>query len=184
MRKIFSVIIHFIPLYKFLWALYCNGIAMVALKSVSEVLLVTISHFRQNRQGCRVRKIVFSTPHRCPHKFRGKSFCHPCLFTPFWALFRKILYIFIVCFGSYQVDIRLFFDKILTKNSPCQYVTRSFFFRFPAPFCGTAPTKIFAFWAMILRRSPHLDEVSYGFSVHVLVCAEVEPRSKPWLNML
>lgn len=140
--------------------------------------------FQTKQTGLPCPQDSFSTPHHCPHKFSVKFFCHPCLFTPFWALFRKILYIFIVCFGSYQVDIRLFFDKILTKNSPCQYVTRSFFFRFPAPFCGTAPTKIFAFWAMILRRSPHPDEVSYGFSVHVLVCAEVEPRSKPWLNML
>ena len=140
--------------------------------------------FQTKQTGLPCPQDSFSTPHRCPHKFRVKFFCHPCLFTPFWALFRKILYIFIVCFGSYQVDIKLFFDKILTKNNPCQYVTRSFFFRFPAPFCGTAPTKIFAFWAMILRRSPHPDEVSYGFSVHVLVCAKVEPRSKPWLNML
>ena len=183
MRKIFSVIIHFIPLYKFLWAVYCNGIAMVALKSVSEVLLVTISHFRQNRQGCRVRKIVFPL-HTAVHTNSGANLSailvYSLLFGPCFVKF----YIFLLCaLGRIRLTSS-FFDKILTKNSPCQYVTRSFFFRFPAPFCGTAPTKIFAFWAMILRRPPHPDEVSYGFSVHVLVCAEVEPRSKPWLNML
>lgn len=82
--------------------------------------------FQTKQTGLPCPQDSFSTPHRCPHKFRGKSFCHPCLFTPFWALFRKILYIFIVCFGSYQVDIKLFFDKILTKNSPCQHDPPSF----------------------------------------------------------
>lgn len=90
---------------------------------------------------------------------------------------------FIVCFGLYQVDIKFFFDKILTKNGLCRYMTESFFHSFLAPFCGTAPTNIFAFWAMILCCSLHLDEAYYGFPIHVLVFGGIELWSRPWLHM-